>query len=148
MCINRSCRVPTGIRERCLWCVHRALACRLLDKRFVDDRSGALFRLPYDELPADCALCSGRLLEGEGVSRSLEAAAMGIGSVDALITLEGRRSGRRGGPAVRSARPNWRSAFHRPTAITPKYVYVAAPRFAERVGYRASRGKPVLWKLK
>jgi hypothetical protein len=29
-----------------------------------------------------------------------------------------------------------------------KYVYVAAPKFAERVGYRASRGKPVLWRLK
>jgi hypothetical protein len=27
-------------------------------------------------------------------------------------------------------------------------VYRAAPRVAERVGYRASRGKPVLWRLK
>ena len=34
-----------------------------------------------------------------------------------------------------------------PNRYHAKYVYVAAPRFAERVGYRASRGKPVLWKL-
>ena len=45
MCIDRSCRVPTGIRECCLYCVYPALACRLLDRQYAAGRSWALLRL-------------------------------------------------------------------------------------------------------
>lgn len=41
-----------------------------------------------------------------------------------------------------------RRIFTRPTFDQVNRIYRAAPKFAERVGYRASRGKPVLWRLK
>jgi hypothetical protein len=41
-----------------------------------------------------------------------------------------------------------RRIFVRPTYSQVNNVYRAARKFAERVGYRASRGKPVLWRLK
>ena len=41
-----------------------------------------------------------------------------------------------------------RRIFARPIYSQVNNVYRAARKFAERVGYRASRGKPVLWRLK
>jgi hypothetical protein len=41
-----------------------------------------------------------------------------------------------------------RRIYARPTYDQVTMVYRAAPKFAERVGYRASRGKPVLWRLR
>jgi hypothetical protein len=41
-----------------------------------------------------------------------------------------------------------RRIYARPTYDQVSLIYRAAPKFCERAGYRASRGKPVLWRLR